>query len=158
MKIRKATVDDAASIAILGADIQQMHHEQRPDWFKPANDKTTVEMYREMLTNAAFTVYIAEEGKEPLGFVAAVVHQRPHTPLGWAQTVLEVDQIGVAPSARRRGVGHALFTVVRELADEVSADRIGLTTWVFNFDAHRFFEAEGLETEMLRMSMPRSSH
>jgi hypothetical protein len=55
MKIRKATVDDAASIAILGAHIQQMHHEQRPDWFKSANDKTTIEMYREMLTNAAVT-------------------------------------------------------------------------------------------------------
>jgi hypothetical protein len=28
-----------------------------------------------------------------------------------------------------------------------------LTTWEFNVDAHRFFEAEGLEVEMRRMSM-----
>jgi hypothetical protein len=48
VKIRKASVDDATSIALLGANIQRMHHESRPDWFKPADETATVNMYREM--------------------------------------------------------------------------------------------------------------
>jgi len=153
VKIRKANVDDATSIALLGTNIQRKHHESRPDWFKPADEAATVDMYRATLMNPAVTVYIAEEGKNAIGFVVAVVHQRPDTPMGWTQIILEVDQIGVAPSARRRGVGHELFHAVRELADQVSANRIGLTTWSFNVEAHRFFEAEGLVGELNRMSM-----
>lgn len=57
-------------------------------------------------------------------------------------------------SERRRGVGRALFNAVRELANQVSADRILLTTWSFNVEARRFFETEGLTTELLRMTMP----
>lgn len=82
MRIRIATVNDATVIATLGASIQQLHHEMRPDWFKPADESQTVEMYREMLTNPAATVYIAEDGHDALGFVAAVVHQRARYPIG----------------------------------------------------------------------------
>jgi hypothetical protein len=40
----------------------------------------------------------------------------------------------------------------------VSANRIALTTWSFNVEAHRFFEAEGLATELNRMTMPWPAH
>lgn len=153
MKIRTATIEEAPLIASLGANVQRLHHEQRPDWFKPADETATVDWYREMLMNPAATIYLAEDADEVIGFAVAVVHQRPDSPFGRAQTVLEVDQIGVTPSRRRRGVGHALFTAIRELADQVSAERIVLTTWSFNVEAHGFFEAEGLATELNRMTM-----
>jgi len=104
--------------------------------------------------NPAATIYLAEDGDEAIGFAVAVALQRPDTPFGRAQTVLEVDQIGVVSSQRRRGVGRALFKAVRERADQVSAERVTLTTWSFNVEAHRFFEAEGLATEVHRMTMP----
>ena len=152
MIVRKATVDDAELVARLGASIQRMHHDERPDWFKPANESAAAELYRELLGDPAATIYLAED-EDALGFVVVKMHQRPDSPLGFAQTLLELDQIGVAPSARRRGVGHALMNAVRERADEVSAKRVILTTWEFNVGAHRFFEAEGFEVEMRRMSM-----
>jgi hypothetical protein len=37
MEIRKATDDDVAVLAELGAEVQALHHSQRPDWFKPPN-------------------------------------------------------------------------------------------------------------------------
>ena len=153
MNVRRAGVDDAAVIMSLGTSIQQMHHLERPDWFKPVNEIDAAEMYRNQLMDPAVTIFIAEQDGVALGFVVAEVQVRPDSPLGWAQTTLYVEQIGVAPLQRRRGVGHELFNAVRELADHVSARRILLTTWEFNLDAHRFFEAEGFETEMRRMSM-----
>jgi GNAT superfamily N-acetyltransferase len=154
MNIRRATPDDALTVATLGAVIQASHAPERPDWFKPANPAGAVEMYREMLCDPNVTVFLAEEGDDALGFLMAVTHRRPDTPLSFAQTVLEIDQIGVDPAARRRGVGHALFEAARELADEVSAYRLVLTTWVFNHGAHRFFESEGFAIELHRMALP----
>jgi len=151
--VRRATIEEAPLIASLGAHVQRLHHEQRPDWFKPADESATVEWYREKLMNPEATVYLAEEAERAIGFVVAVVHHRADSPFAQARTVLEVDQIGVTPTERRRGVGHALINAVRELADQVSAERIALTTWSFNVEAHRFFEAEGLTTELHRMSM-----
>jgi GNAT superfamily N-acetyltransferase len=153
MRIRIANADDAPAVARLGASVQQMHNEERPDWFKPVDDGAAVELYRELLMDPAVTVYLAED-EDAVGFVVVKVHQRPDSPLGWGQTLLEVDQIGVPRAARRRGVGHELMHAVRERADQVSAKRIILTTWEFNVDAHRFFEAEGIALEMRRMSMP----
>ena len=153
MDIRRATPEDALTVATLGAVIQDSHQIERPDWFKPANPASAVEFYREMLSDPKVTVFLAEEGDDALGFLMAVTHHRPDTPLSFAQTVLEVDQIGVSPTARRRGVGHALFQAARELADEVSAYRIVLTTWIFNDGAHRFFESEGFAIELHRMAM-----
>jgi GNAT superfamily N-acetyltransferase len=154
MNIRRATTDDALAVATLGAVIQASHAPERPDWFKPANPASAVAMYREALSDPNVTVFLAEEGDDALGFLMAVTHHRPDTPLSFAQTVLEIDQIGVDPAARRRGVGRALFEAVRALADEVSAYRIVLTTWVFNHDAHRFFESEGFAIELHRMALP----
>jgi GNAT superfamily N-acetyltransferase len=154
MNIRRATLDDALTVATLGALIQVSHQPERPDWFKPADPASTVEMHREMLSDPDVTIFLAEEGEHALGVLIAVRHRRPETPLSFAQTILEVDQIAVEPSARRRGVGHALFEAARELADEVSAYRIVLTTWIFNDSAHRFFESEGFAKELHRMALP----
>jgi len=153
MKVRRATADDAESMASLNASVQQVHHEERPDWFKPVDENAIAQMYRNRLMDPTVTAFIAEEDDIALGFVVVEVQAKPDTPLRWAQTTLYVEQIGVAPSQRRRGVGHELFDAVRQMANQVSARRIVLTTWEFNVDAHRFFEAEGFETEMRRMSM-----
>jgi GNAT superfamily N-acetyltransferase len=156
MDIRVATVEDAPVIAGLGVAIQRMQHDERPDWFKPADETAGTELYGAPARPRRHC--LSGRGGEALGFIVVKLHHRPDSALGWGQTLLELDQIGVAPSARRRGVGHALMNAVRERADEVSAKRTILTTWEFNVDAHRFFEAEGLSTELRRMSMPWPAH
>lgn len=102
MKVRTATIEEAPLIASLGANVQRSRHEIRPDWFKPAEEASTVDWYREMLMNPTAAIYLAEDANDAIGFVVAVVHLRPDSPFGRAQTVLEVDQIGVAPSETRR--------------------------------------------------------
>lgn len=152
--VRTATVDDAQVIASLGASIRQLHHAKRPDWFKPVDDNVIARMYRDRVLDPTDSAFLAEEDEMVLGFVIVEVHTGPETPLGWAQTTLSVDQIGLAPSQRRRGIGHELLDAVRHMATRVATRRIVVTTWDFNVDAHRFFEAEGFETEMRRMSLP----
>lgn len=117
VRVREATVGDAVVMAQLGASIQQMHHDHRPDWFKPASAHEVVALYEELLANHAATAFLAADGHDVLGFVVVKVLRKPDSPLRWAQAIVDIDQIGVAPSARRRGVGHELIRAVRELAD-----------------------------------------
>ena len=127
----------------------------KSEWFRPPNAQGAVTLYEELLRDPAVTAYIAEdESGQTLGFVIARVIRRLQTPVTWAATIVDIDQIGVSPSARRRGVGHNLFQAIRELANEVSATLLHLTTWEFNTGAQSFFEAEGLAVEMRRMAMP----
>jgi ribosomal protein S18 acetylase RimI-like enzyme len=153
MEIREARSEDAALLAELGATVQKVHHEQNPEWFKTANAAETVSVYEEFLKSPDTTAYLAQDDSGVIGFVTAKVIHQPETALGRPRTVVYIDQIGVAPFARRRGAGHELMNAVRALADQVSASRLVLTTWEFNTDAHRFFEYEGLATELRRMAM-----
>lgn len=143
MTIRKATVDDAVAIARIGAEVQEMHHEHGPDWFRPPSAQSTVALYEGLLQDPAVTAYLDKDDGVTWGFVIFRVGiHKPDNPLAWAQTIVNIDQIGVVRSARRRGVGHELINAARDLANEVSASLIDLTTWEFNREARQFFEAE----------------
>ncbi|NNN12459.1 MAG: GNAT family N-acetyltransferase [Acidimicrobiaceae bacterium] len=152
-----ATVEDAEVVARLGACIQEIHHENRPDWFKSANAQDAVALYKKLLSNSTVTTFLAELGEDLVGFVMTKVFVMQETPLVWEQTIVEISQIGVVPSARRSGVGRELLMAVRQLADSISVSCIQLTTWEFNAVAYRFFESEGLEIQLRRMSMPYSA-
>ncbi len=56
---------------------------------------------------------------------------------------LMIDHVGVAPAARRQGVGRALIEAARDLAREWAVDEVMLDTWEANHAAHAFFRALG---------------
>jgi ribosomal protein S18 acetylase RimI-like enzyme len=155
MNIRHAGPTDAAVLARLGAHVQDLHHRNRPDWFKPADPEAAIPLYCGLLVDPTITAYLAEEGPgESLGYLVARTVERPETALTWGARIVDIDQIGVAPTARRRGVGAALIRSARQLADSVGADRLHLTVWGFNEDAQVFFRAQGLHFTMRRMTDP----
>lgn len=84
----------------------------------------------------------------------ARVITRDETALTWSAKVVEIDQIGVTASARRRGVGAALTRAVRSRSEELHADRLHLTVWEFNHPAQAFFRSQGLQPSMRRMTDP----
>lgn len=77
MRIREARSEDAVVLAELGATIQQLQHDERPDWFKPANAVEAVKFYEELLENADVTAFVAEDDAGVLGFVLVNVLHRP---------------------------------------------------------------------------------
>jgi ribosomal protein S18 acetylase RimI-like enzyme len=67
-------------------------------------------------------------------------------------SVVELDQLSVAPAARNRGVGTRLCEEVRAWAEERGADRVELSTWSFNAGAQSLFARLGFATDFIRMS------
>ena len=154
MAIRRAVPTDARLLAGLGAHVQALHHDHRPDWFKPADARAATNLFEMLLADPGVTAFVYEEGDEALGYIVTRVVHRPETPLTWPLKMLDVDQIGVAPAARHRGIGAELFREARRHAEEVGVDLLHLTTWEFNEGAQAFFAANGMKRAMWRMTDP----
>jgi len=140
------------ALARMNAVVQALHHDAVPTWFKPPDESGAANLFRQYLDDPGVHLFLAEtEEGEPLGYVMARVLDPPATPLTYGATVVEVDQIAVTPGRRREGVGRALVDAVKQLSDDVGADRLHLTVWDFNEGAQQFFAANGFRTVMRRM-------
>ena len=152
--IRRATPDDAAAIARLNAHVQGWHAAQYPDVFFPDPDPVALEaFFRERLQEPGVTCFLA--GEPAVGYALCALSGRPLSVFSPPIRRVIVDQIAVAPEARRKSVGAGLLAAARALAREEHCDELLLDTWEGNHDAHAFFEANGFALRrMLYRALP----
>jgi ribosomal protein S18 acetylase RimI-like enzyme len=140
--IRRAKPADVALIANLNAHVQGWHAAHYPTVFFPKPDPTALLGYFEgRLSEATCTIFLS--GEPAAGYAMCTVQVREASIFSPAVRRLMVDQIAVAPEARRQGHGRALLAAARRLARDQHADEILLDTWEANHEAHAFFRAEG---------------
>src|SRR5260370_30904029 len=88
-------------------------------------------------------IYLAVVAAEPAGFVQLY----PSFSSARMQRLWILNDLYVAPDARRRGVGQALLERARRLAEETGARGLTLSTAVDNAPAQRLYEALGWTRE-----------
>ena len=146
MKIRRAIATDSLLLSSLCVDVQSLHAKHHPDFFKiPESDDFAVSFFDGMLADPTTSIFIAEENGQALGYVLCKLIERPENPFTFAMRYLLVDQISVRPAAQGKGVGKTLIKRAVELALELNLQMIQLDSWVFNTEAHTFFEKMGFE-------------
>jgi GNAT superfamily N-acetyltransferase len=144
MEIRLATPVDSLLLSSLNTDVQRLHAEHHPGFFKmPTRDNFAASFFDEMLANPAVSIFIAEEDGQALGYVVCKLMERVENPFTFAMRYLLIDQISVRPRAQGRGVGAALMKQAEVLAGELGIQKIQLDSWDFNRKAHAFFENMG---------------
>ena len=127
--VRRATESDLPKIVALNRVIQQLHHDSRPDWFKPVDPAGFLSIARRWLHSSDAAVFVAEDDDEVIGYAAAVRSERPDHPLVYAATYVELDQLVVAPAHRGHGVGSALCEQVIAWSECEGMERIEVATW-----------------------------
>ncbi len=142
MTLRRATPDDAATIARLNAHVQGWHAATYPEVFHAEPDPNgLLAHFADRLSDPACTVFLA--GDPPLGYALCALQTRDASVFSPPVRRLLVDHIAVAPEARRKGHGRALLQAARGLARDLGVDEILLDTWEANHAAQAFFRAEG---------------
>lgn len=151
---RRATLDDAATLARLNAHVQGWHAAHYPEAFFPAPDPEALTSYfTDRLADPSCTAFLA--GDPATGYALCQLHLRDPSIFSPGYRRLMVDHIAVAPDARRQGLGRALLTAARQLARDLEADEIMLDTWDANTEAHAFFRANGFQPRrMLFRAIP----
>src|SRR6266496_1074209 len=137
MNIRRAISMDALCLSSLCMDVQALHVKHHPNIFKtPESEDFAESFFKEMLTDPAVHIFIAEESGEAVGYIFCQLIERPESPFTFARRSLLVDQISVRPAARGKGVGTALMQQAELLAKDLAVERIQLDSWDFNTNAH----------------------
>jgi ribosomal protein S18 acetylase RimI-like enzyme len=152
--IRRATPEDAATLARLNGHVQSWHAAHYPEAFFADPDPSALTGYfADRLADPACTAFLA--GDPPLGYALCLLQTRELSLFSPPVRRLMVDHIAVAPEARRQGVGRALLDAARALARDLQADEILLDTWEANTEAHAFFRAAGFTPRrMLFRALP----
>jgi ribosomal-protein-alanine N-acetyltransferase len=153
LTIRRAEPADAAVLADLNSHAQAVHHQRVPEWFSAPGDPEVAALLRGWLRQDGAVGFVAELGGEPVGYALAVVHHRSATPLTNEGTWIDLDQIAVAPAARRRGVARGLCERVIDHARRLGLAEVQLNVWAFNGEAQALFTSLGFEPRSLRLSL-----
>jgi len=89
---------------------------------------------------AGYQIMIAEQD----GVVVGVLGYRIALDLCWGSTFY-IDDLNVDPTLRSSGVGAQLLTAAKSAAREAGCDHIRLCSGLTRTDAHRFYEAQGMQ-------------
>lgn len=122
-----------------------VHHEGRPDLFKPHTKKYTDDELLEVIANDETPVFVAvAEDGSVLGHAFCVweVYSGHNTMVD--RKTLYVDDICVDEAARGRRVGSALYEHVLGYARERGFYNVTLNVWSCNPGAMAFYEAMGM--------------
>ena len=124
--IRPAVAADVLAVAVLEAELF-------------GADAWSAGQVREELTGPGRTAWVAEEAAVPIGYVVTRT----------VGEVADLQRIGVAPAARRRGLARELLATALAAAEQSGVDRMLLEVSAINLGALAFYAAEGF-TEISR--------
>lgn len=153
MKIRLATRNDLTVLAQLRPFVHDLHVAAYPENFKPLTPAQAQQEFACLLEHAQSRIFLASAHGEPVGYLVALLQDRPASALLHAKSRLYVDQIAVNPSYRGQGYGKRLLEAAIALARELGLSSVELDVWAFNQHARAFFLAQGFTTLQERMAL-----
>jgi ribosomal protein S18 acetylase RimI-like enzyme len=148
--IRKANKNDIGRIIELLHQVNMVHHEIRPDLFKPYTTKYNEQELEALLDNDSNPIFVYDDG-EVLGHAfCQITDVKSHKLLQDAKT-LYIDDICVDEKARGKHVGKALYEFVRDYAKSIGCYNMTLNVWEGNDPALSFYKNMGMKVQKTGM-------
>ena len=151
--VRKANKNDIGRIIELLHQVDMVHHELRPDLFKPYTTKYNEQELEALFDDNSNPIFVYDDGETVLGHAfCQITDVRNHKLLQDAKT-LYIDDICVYETARGKHVGKALFDFVREYARSIGCHNITLNVWEGNVPALCFYRNMGMKVQKTGMEL-----
>lgn len=152
MKIRRAAEKDIPAINRLLFQVAQVHHNGRPDLFRPASKKYTDEELLAILHDDAKPVLAAvDDNDEMLGYAFCIFQQHLQSNILTDIKTLYIDDLCVEETCRGRHIGRLLYEAVLDFAREKGCYNVTLNVWGCNEAARKFYESCGLSVQKIGM-------
>jgi GNAT superfamily N-acetyltransferase len=154
--IRAAVPNDHTEVAALLAEVDELHRAQLPWLFRvPVVEPMPRERFEQVLTADSSTVFVADAGSI-VGIAKVIVRSAPEFPVFIPQSWGVLDNIAVAKTWRRRGVGTALTRAAETWARQQHVKWIELGVYEFNHEARAFYETLGYLPVSTKLRKPLS--
>lgn len=152
MEIRRAKSTDIDGLNKLLLQVLMVHHNGRPDLFKPNAKKYTDEELKEIIADDKKPIFIAvDESEEVLGYAFCVFQQHLNSNIFTDIKTLYIDDLCVDEEKRGMHIGKQLYEYVVEFAKQNSCYSVTLNVWSCNESAMKFYESCGLVPQKVGM-------
>ena len=152
MNIRRAENKDMSGINKLLLQVLMVHHNGRPDIFKPNAKKYTDAELADILADDTKPVFVAvDEQENVLGYAFCVFQQHLNNNILTDIKTLYIDDLCVDEEKRGMHIGTALYGYVLDFAKQSGCYNVTLNVWSCNKSAMKFYEKCGLMPQKVGM-------
>ena len=148
--IRKAVSGDIKRIIELLHQVNMVHHNIRPDLFKPNTTKYGEEELEGILNDSCKPIFVYDDG-DVRGYAFCQVNEIRDDQLLEDIKTLYIDDICVDENARGKHIGKALYEHVRDYAKSIGCNSITLNVWEGNDSAYSFYKNMGMHIQKTTM-------
>ena len=144
--IRHAEEKDLPRLSALLLQVLTVHHDIRPDLFKPNCTKYNERELAALIENPLRPVFVYEDENGVVqGYAFCVIEQHPGNNILTDIKTLYLDDLCVDENCRGQGVGRKLYEYVKTYAKEQGCHNLTLNVWEGNDDAISFYRNLGLK-------------
>ena len=151
MKIRSAKKSDIPDLLRLLRQILQLHHEGRPDLFKPQAEKYNEVELLNLLKDETRPIFVAVEDRRVVGYIFCVLRRLENNSIMTDILTLHIDDLCIDETMRGHGLGTRLLQYAKDFAASKGCYNLTLNVWALNENALRFYEKNGLRPQKFGM-------
>ena len=148
--VRRAQIGDVPQLVELNALVQGVHVAAEPTVFKPTRAGEVAAWFTAGLESGSLLSWVAADRAEVVGYITVLAQQRDAHAFCHARAWWQIDQLGVRPEWRRRGIARALLRAVAAEAGRAGVTQLQLSTWSFNAEALETWGHLGFEPQATR--------
>lgn len=154
IKIRRAAVSDMDGINRLLHQVLMIHHNGRPDLFKPNVKKYTDEELTAIIADDTRPIFVAvDQDGRVAGYAFCIFFQHLNDNILTDVKTLYIDDLCVDERLRGRHIGKELLDHVTAFAKDSGCYNLTLNVWSCNESAMRFYEKSGMSPQKVGMEM-----
>ena len=151
MTIRRASQNDIPALSELLLQVCNVHHDGRPDLFKPDGTKYTPAQLEEMIPDDNRPIFVAETEGGVKGYAFCLFKHHPDDTCVTDIRTLYIDDLCVDEHCRGQGIGRQLYEFVLQFAKKSGCYNVTLNVWCCNPSAIQFYENCGLVPQKIGM-------
>lgn len=154
MRVRIAQEKDIPRIHSLLAQVAMVHHQGRPDLFKPGKSKYTDEELKILLHDNSRPILAAVDEDDCMqGYAFCIFQQYKNNNIMTDIKTLYIDDLCVDESMRGKHIGKLLYKSALDYAREHGCYNLTLNVWSCNEKAMKFYESCGLKPQKIGMEV-----
>ena len=146
IEFRKATADDYDVVFALYSEVQALHHDAQPDFFrKPEKNQLFGQFFDKILESEDQYLIVGWLDGEPMGLILFHKWIRPQNIYLVDHPILYIHNLMIKEGHRYQGYGGAFIDYAKKTAKELGLTRMGIDFWHFNEPARKCFSRQGFE-------------
>lgn len=151
MEIRFAQTIDIPGMIELLYQVGGVHHDIRPDIFRPGAIKYTEKDLESILLDPEKPIFVAVQEGKVLGYCFCQLKQFRDSTVLTDRKELYIDDLCVDETHRNLHIGRALYDHTCTWAKSIDCHFVTLNVWCGNDNAMKFYQNRGMTARSITM-------